>query len=173
MKKYLLSFILFIFGIFIFLSPAFASLENHAYLKADQVIVYKAKRIMQLLRNGHVIREYRVALGKNPKGHKIHMGDSRTPEGNYTLAWRNPYSKYHLSINVSYPDPVDQEVANSLGLNAGDAIMIHGLPNGVKKPKEIGHPYKDWTDGCIAVNNQEMQEIWALVDDGTPISIWP
>lgn len=169
-KKYLTFFCVFFMGVAFYTLPISASTQP---MKADKVIVYKANRTLQLLRNGRVIREYRVALGKNPKGHKIHSGDNRTPEGNYTIAWRNPNSKFHLSINISYPDDIDAEVAESLGLKPGDAIMIHGLPNGISNGAKMGHPYQDWTNGCIAVNNQEMEEIWHMVDDGTPISIWP
>ena len=169
MKKIYLTAVLVCAALF-FIAPHPVSAAKD--LKADQVIVYKGNRTLQLLRKGRIIREYRVALGKQPVGHKIHRGDNRTPEGSYTLAWRNPNSKFHLSINVSYPDGIDTEVAESLGLNAGDAIMIHGLPND-RNAQQVGHPYRDWTNGCIAVTNNEIREIWNLVDDGTPIAIWP
>lgn len=141
-------------------------------VKADKVIVYKEARKMDLLNSGKILKSYKISLGKNPVGHKEREGDSRTPEGKYILDWRNPESKYHLSIHVSYPDEKDKEAAKTLGVSPGGDIMIHGCPNGLgwnwKDFKE-----KDWTDGCIAVNDEEMEEIWRAVDNGTQIEILP
>jgi murein L,D-transpeptidase YafK len=118
------------------------------------------------------VREYQVSLGRNPVGPKQRIGDGRTPEGTYVLDWRNRHSAFHRSIHVSYPSRSDARASQEAGAHAGGLIMLHGLPNG---EGWIGaeHLGFDWTDGCIAVTNEEMDEIWELVDDGTPIEIRP
>ncbi|HYN79528.1 MAG TPA: L,D-transpeptidase family protein [Lamprocystis sp. (in: g-proteobacteria)] len=139
---------------------------------ADRVLVKKSERKLQLLKAGSVLREYRVALSDNPTGHKLQEGDKRTPEGDYVLDWRNPRSNFHRSIHVSYPNSRDQEVARLLGVNPGGMIMIHGQPNYIQSAKvKAEYQGRDWTNGCIAVQDQEMDEIWQLVRDGTPIRI--
>ena len=143
-------------------------------LSADRVVVKKATRKLQLIRAGQVIREYRVSLGDNPHGHKVREGDERTPEGNYVLDWRNPSSNFYKSIHVSYPNSADKLYAEARGFDPGGMIMIHGMPNHIRSP----HVWKrlkrqDWTDGCIAVDNWEMDEIWRAIKDGTPIRIEP
>jgi murein L,D-transpeptidase YafK len=140
--------------------------------EVSEVLVSKKERRLYLLAGDQVIRSYRVGLGANPSGHKLYEGDQRTPEGEYTLDWRNPYSDFHKSIHISYPNENDRELASAWGLNPGGSIMIHGLPNDVG---DMGFAYLglDWTDGCIAVSNEEMDEIWSLVADGTPIRILP
>lgn len=140
----------------------------------DTVVVKKGERKLQLVQNHKVVKEYRVALGANPRGHKTQEGDERTPEGEYILDWRNPASTYHKSIHISYPNAMDRAVARSLGVQPGGMIMIHGRPNYITSPR-IHQEYdrRDWTNGCIAVTNQEMDEIWRLVRDGTPIRILP
>ena len=135
--------------------------------RADQIVVYKSKRQMYLLKDGHILRKYRVALGKKPVGHKLEWGDMRTPEGKYTIDWKNPDSQYYRSLRISYPDAGDSDVAAALDTNPGNLIMIHGQPNGG------GTRSGDWTNGCIAVTNEEMTEIWQMVKVGTKISIWP
>jgi murein L,D-transpeptidase YafK len=141
-------------------------------VKIDKVIVYKGKRSMLLLRGGEVLKTYRVSLGKNPVGPKEKEGDKKTPEGKYILDWKNPNSKYHLSIHISYPNDDDKRNAEQKGVSPGGEIMIHGCPNGFgwnwKYYKEI-----DWTDGCIAVSNEEIEEIWNTVENGTEIEINP
>ena len=139
-------------------------------LLADWIVVIKSQRVMRLLRKGEVIREYNISLGKNPVGHKIRQGDNRTPEGLYIISGRNPKSAYHLALRISYPDPIDVINARAMGVKPGGNIMIHGLPNGVKNKYLME---KDWTNGCIAVSNEEIEEIWNLVPDGTPIEILP
>ena len=147
--------------------PALADAET-----ADMVLVYKGRRTMYLMRDGKVLRSYEVALGRNPFGHKNREGDGRTPEGGYLIDWRNPNSDFHLSLHISYPRPQDYSLAGETGEDPGGAIMIHGLPNG-KSADQVGHPQFDWTNGCIAVSNEEIEEIWQLVDDGTAIFILP
>ena len=138
--------------------------------KADRVVVNKGARELMLIRGGKVIRSYPVALGPNPTGHKIMEGDGRTPEGAYVLDWRNPNSRFHRSIHVSYPDQTDRSLASRLGVSPGGMIMIHGEANYLRFG---GGALRDWTEGCIAVSNGAMDDIWALVDDGTPIVINP
>lgn len=139
---------------------------------ADRVLVHKAERRLFLKRDGVVLRSYRVALGLNPVGHKEREGDFRTPEGQYRLVRRNPRSEFFLSMQVSYPDDEDLRQARRNGWPAGGAIMIHGLPNDPRKGLDY-YATQDWTDGCIAVTNADMLEIWMLVPDGTPIEIRP
>ena len=140
----------------------------------DSVLVRKGDRTLQLLHNGAVYREYKIALGDQPAGHKFEEGDERTPEGDYILDWRNPNSNYYKSIHVSYPNARDRAFARSLGFEPGGMIMIHGRPNWLTSAK-VAREYdnRDWTNGCIAVKNDEMDEIWRLVRDGTPIRILP
>jgi len=143
-----------------------------AHEPVDLVVVYKGDRLLQLKSKGRVVRSFEIALGSQPKGHKLYEGDGRTPEGVYKLDWRNSYSQFHRSIHISYPRNVDQEVAGSRGVSPGGMIMIHGIPDG-RHPDEMGHPFNDWTNGCLAVTNEEMDEIWSMVEDGTTIIIFP
>jgi murein L,D-transpeptidase YafK len=140
--------------------------------KVDQIVVYKSQRRMYLMKEGRIIRKYQIALGKNPVGHKLQWGDNRTPEGKYTIDLKNNHSSYFLSMRISYPDKTDSNVAASLAMRPGDWVMIHGMPND-RGPQQVGHPNRDWTNGCIAVTNPEMAEIWQMVGVGTQISIWP
>ena len=119
-----------------------------------------------------VLHEFRIALGRNPRGHKRQQGDSRTPESVYVLDGRNTESRFYRSIRISYPEARDYEAAQRWGVSPGGDIMIHGLPNGVPADR-VGHPQMNWTNGCIAVTNEELDEIWTDVEDGTPIIIFP
>lgn len=142
--------------------------------KADRVLVKKSERKLILLKDGEVIRDYDIALGEAPAGHKQFEGDERTPEGNYILDWRNPNSKFYRSIHISYPNEQDQQFAQAQGRDPGGMIMIHGRPNTSRDPVSAWILDRmDWTDGCIAVKNDEMDEIWAAIDNGTPIDIHP
>jgi murein L,D-transpeptidase YafK len=140
--------------------------------QADRVIVLKRERTLQLLNQGRVFKTYKVALGANPVGPKAQQGDHHTPEGNYVLDHRNAHSQFYKSIHISYPSAADRARAAALHVSPGGDIFLHGLPNGYGW---IGkeHRLKDWTDGCIAVTDEEMDEIWQLVPDGTPIEIKP
>jgi murein L,D-transpeptidase YafK len=139
---------------------------------ADQVIVHKAERRLELLRNGDVFRSFPVALGGNPEGHKQKEGDQRTPEGTYRLDLRNANSAFFLAMRVSYPNAEDVRQARQRGVHPGNNIMIHGLPNVPRYPLDH-YLYADWTDGCIAVSNSAMIDIWLSVPDDTPITILP
>lgn len=139
---------------------------------ADYVLVRKGERRLYLLREGRVLRSYPVRLGLNPDGHKVAEGDFRTPEGVYTVAARNPRSEFFLSLKVSYPSADDREAARRRGVPPGGNIMIHGLPNVPRKPLSYYRDI-DWTNGCIAVNNDDMLEIWLLTRNRIPVEIRP
>lgn len=136
-----------------------------------RVVVHKTARRMELLSGDEVLRSYRISLGLQPRGHKEREGDFRTPEGRYYLTRRNPRSDYFLSIQVSYPNERDVKHARSNGWEPGGAIMIHGMPNRLKQDPD--YYIRDWTDGCIAVSNSDMVEIWLLTNHNTPIDILP
>ncbi|MCE0557263.1 L,D-transpeptidase family protein [Motilimonas sp. E26] len=140
--------------------------------KVDKVLVIKSARTLYLLDNGRILQKYDISLGKRPEGHKKWEGDKRTPEGRYTLDYRNPESNFFRSIHINYPNEKDLAYANQKGYEPGGAIFIHGLPNG-KGHLEDEYKGRDWTDGCIAVLNDHMAEIWQLVPDGTEIEIRP
>ena len=140
--------------------------------KADRVVVLKTERKMILMQGEDVLRIYRIALGRSPVGHKQQEGDARTPEGSYTLDYKLRDSAFYRAIRVSYPNEQDITYAAERGVDPGGKIMIHGLPNKVPATR-VGHPMIDWTQGCIAVTNQEMDEIWGMIDPGTPIEIHP
>lgn len=140
--------------------------------QADRVVVIKSQRKLFLMRDGHAFREMDIALGLAPTGHKTQSGDSRTPEGVYMLDARNPDSDFFLSMHVSYPNASDMARAASRGVDPGGAIMIHGLPNEMRY-EESHYLGWDWTDGCIAVSNADMIDIWLMTPDMTPIEIRP
>lgn len=146
-----------------------------AYAKAPQLVspeqratliyVSKSERQLQLFRNDVLLKRYRVRFGRNPQGHKQAEGDERTPEGSYVIDYKNPRSRFHLSLHISYPNAEDRARAKASGLSPGGDIMVHGGNN-------IFRPF-NWTDGCIAVTNKQIEEIWRLVEVGTPIEIVP
>ena len=140
---------------------------------ADRVVVEKSKRSLRLMQNGKALRSYRVALGQDPIGHKQHQGDSRTPEGVYAIVSRKSESRFNLALFVNYPNDEDRRRAAARGVPPGGEIYVHGQPTGGVNPARLAQTGPDWTDGCIAVTNDEMREIWALVKDGTPIEIRP
>jgi murein L,D-transpeptidase YafK len=135
---------------------------------ADKVLVRKRQRKLYLIEGSKVLKRYNVSLGGHPVGPKIREGDRKTPEGKYMLDWHNPESQFYKSIHISYPNPMDLARANKLGVQPGGDLFIHGQPNDFTGP---GKQPGDWTDGCIAVSNEEMDEIWRAVPDGTPIEI--
>ena len=143
-----------------------------AFGTADRVIVHKAQRTLALFRDGQPLRSYHISLGLNPNGAKEREGDFRTPEGRYLLTRRNPQSDFFLSIQVSYPGPQDLAAARQNGVAPGGLIMIHGLPNVPRYPRER-YLSSDWTDGCIALSNEDMLEVWLLTRPDTPIEILP
>ena len=148
------------------------SLRLFGVSHADRIIVRKKERTMDLMRGGQVIKTYKIALGGNPIGPKTRQGDHRTPEGVYVIDRRNPQSQFHRSLHISYPNAANRQRAGKLGASPGGDIFIHGLPNGYGFVG-AGHRAHDWTDGCIAVTDQEIEEIWKLVENGTSVEIRP
>lgn len=144
----------------------------HAMDKADLVLVKKAEKKLLLISGGKPFKEFRIALGPVPRGHKTAAGDQRTPEGEYVLDRKNDKSNFYKAIHISYPNEFDRERAAQLGVSPGGSIMIHGQPNVKTWPEEIAQTF-NWTDGCIAVTDSQMEEIWNAVDAGTPIKIQP
>jgi hypothetical protein len=142
------------------------------YEPADTILVRKAERRMYLMRANRIIAEYPIRLGLNPTGHKEREGDFRTPEGLYQLVGRNPRSDYFLSLEVSYPNDEDRARAKKSGVPPGGLIMIHGQPNVPRKSPEYYANY-DWTNGCIAVSNSDMVDIWLRTQPGTLVVIRP
>jgi murein L,D-transpeptidase YafK len=127
---------------------------------------------MALMHRGQVLKTYKIALGTEPVGRKTRQGDHRTPEGVYVIDSKNAKSRFHMGLHVSYPNASDRARARALGVSPGGAIMIHGLPDAFARLGPL-HRQADWTDGCIAVTNEEIEEIWQLVPLGTPIEILP
>lgn len=140
--------------------------------KADSILILKKEHLLQLMSGGKVIRTYKVALGRGGLEPKKREGDERTPEGRYTIDARNPASHFYKALHISYPNADDRERAAKLGVPPGGAIMIHGLPNGMGW-LGAAHRLYDWTSGCIAVTDAEMDEIWRMVPTGTPVEIRP
>jgi murein L,D-transpeptidase YafK len=143
-----------------------------APVQADKIVILKSAHSMTLLSGGKVLKTYKIALGSVPVGPKQVEGDHKTPEGTYLIDAKNGHSQFHLSLHISYPSAADQQRARSMGARPGGAIMIHGL---AKPFAYLGplHRQTDWTDGCIAVTNAEIEEIWTLVPVGTRVEIRP
>jgi murein L,D-transpeptidase YafK len=140
--------------------------------KIDTVLVKKSEKKMYLLAEGKSIKEYKVVFGANPKGHKQKEGDERTPEGKYVLDYKKENSSFYKAIHISYPNENDWAKAKYSGVNPGSSIMIHGQKNGLDWLSWLSQRF-NWTDGCIAVTNIQMDEIWGLINEGTPIEIQP
>ena len=146
--------------------------SSRKHVIADRIVVEKSARKLSVLRHGKEIRSYQIALGGAPVGRKEEEGDMKTPEGVYTIDSRNPQSDFHLALHISYPGPDDESRAASRGVSAGCDIEIHGLPNG-HGSMGASDWQKDWTAGCIALTDEQIEELWRLVPDGTPIEIRP
>ena len=140
--------------------------------KIDKIVIIKHKRKLYLLSGDDVVRTYRIALGHNPKGHKQYEGDIRTPEGNYIINAKNPNSNFYKNLGISYPNQNDIAYAQSIGKSPGGQIKIHGLKNGYGWIGRF-HLFCNWTNGCIVVTNNEIDEIYEMVEIGTPIEILP
>ena len=139
---------------------------------ADEVVIDKSDRELYLLNDGEIFRTFKIALGISPTGDKKKEGDFKTPEGSYLLDLRNPNSDYFLAIHVSYPSAEDRREANQVGVDPGGAIMIHGQPN-LPSHSETYYRTQDWTNGCIALSNSDMIDIWLMTGESTPIEIRP
>ena len=138
----------------------------------DRIILEKSKRELSIFRSGKKLKTYRVALGRNPIGAKQEEGDKKTPEGIYTIDGRKDDNDYHLALHISYPSPDDVARAAERGVAAGSDIEIHGLPNG-QGAIGVGHRLLDWTAGCIAVTDEEIEELWRVTPVGTAIEMRP
>ncbi len=149
-----------------------AETESSREETVDKIVIEKAARLLTLYHGQDTIRTYSIALGVRPAGKKQCHGDMRTPEGQYVIDWRNRNSRYHRSLHISYPNDEDRLAAKNLGCDPGGNIMIHGLPKGLGWMGKT-HSTLDWTAGCIAVTNEEIEEIWDMVPDGTPVEISP
>ena len=158
-----------IFRLLLFLSLVTAA---SAQAGIDRLVVLKKQHKLLLLSGNQVVKSYAVALGSGGLAPKRRQGDHRTPEGPYTIDYRNPASRFHRALHISYPRPGDMQEARQLGVNPGGDIMIHGLGPSFSWAGEL-HRNHDWTDGCIAVTDTEMDEIWQVVADGTPVEIRP
>ena len=148
------------------------TLQAQAEKSVDRIVIEKSAHIMTLYRGGSTVHKYKVALGAQPVGPKERQGDHKTPEGDYTVDRKNAQSIFHLALHISYPNSDDRERAKKLGANPGGDVEIHGLE---KKYAYLGalHRQSDWTDGCIAVTNAEIEEIWKIVPVGTRVQIKP
>ena len=140
--------------------------------KADLVVVHKATRSLELYQHGALLKSYSVSLGRHPEGPKRHQGDGRTPEGEYVLDYRKPNSSFYRALHISYPSPADLAAARTQGVDPGGLVMVHGMKNGWGWLGRL-HLAFDWTDGCVAVTDREMDEIWRAVPDGTKITLEP
>jgi len=141
-------------------------------VQIDKVYVVKSKRQLHLMYKSQIVKSYAIGLGHQPTGHKQRQGDSRTPEGKYLIDYRNPASQFHLSLHINYPNKADRKRAQAKGQSPGGEIFIHGLPNGMDDNESL-YRHRDWTDGCIAVSNAAIEDIWRRVKNGTPIEIVP
>ena len=154
------------------LPPGVPAISATGVPVAERIVIEKRTRRLLLMSGGEVIAAYPVKLGLSPVGHKQYEGDYRTPEGSYFLSRRNPRSEYFLSLEVSYPNEADRARAKAEGLRPGGLIMIHGQPNVRTRPPEY-YANTDWTNGCIAVSNSDMIDIWQRTRLGMPIEIRP
>ncbi|MBW4050288.1 MAG: L,D-transpeptidase family protein [Proteobacteria bacterium] len=154
------------------LAPRIKLVPSPSLPYVNRIVVKKAERRMYLMDGDKVVRSYKIALGRDPVGAKQRDGDLRTPEGWYRLSRRNPRSEYFLSIEISYPNTADLQRARLHHWQPGGSIMIHGLPNHLNNSLWY-YQHSDWTDGCIAVSDADMVQIWLLTRDGMPIDIRP
>lgn len=154
------------------LSPLESAMSRKKTFSADSMVLDKSERRLTMFHRGEVVRTFNVALGKNPVGAKMRRGDGRTPEGLYFIEGRNPQSKYHLSLRISYPADKDRQRAAARRVSPGGDIMIHGLPPAFADVGAL-HRQQDWTEGCIAVTNDEIEELWRAIPDGARILIKP
>ncbi len=145
---------------------------NPLTVDADSLCVHKKERLLYVYYKGQVAKQYHISLGLQPVGAKHFEGDNKTPEGLYHISVKNGHSKFHLALGVSYPSPADRAYATANGKSTGGDVMVHGLPNGTKLPV-AAFTKTDWTAGCMAVNNAEIEELFAHVSVGTPIRIVP
>lgn len=173
--------ILLIFILILVLITAGYFMEQKKEYKIDEslkgrvnlILVEKSKRQLSIYHDDELLKTYKISLGKNPVGHKQFEGDGKIPEGVYFIDGKNPKSRYFLNLGISYPNEEDKEYAAKHNKSAGGDIKIHGLPNGFNMAKPLFDIYGDWTEGCIAVSNENMAELYEIIDIGTKIEIKP
>ena len=146
--------------------------ELASTVHVDRVVVRKSARLLELYDGAQLVRRYEVSLGQNPVGHKGQEGDGRTPEGQYVLDYRKADSSFHRALHISYPNSADFTHSGQMGVDPGGLVMIHGIRNGLGWVGRL-HTLVDWTDGCVAVTDRDIEEIWRVVPDKTPILIEP
>ncbi|RMD47283.1 MAG: hypothetical protein D6831_00220 [Aquificota bacterium] len=163
------------FWLYTYLKKRECFIDLDYFLKPDLIIIYKRKRKLALYKNRILVGKYYISLGRNPDGKKEREWDGKTPEGFYYIDWRNEKSDFYLSLKISYPNFEDKLNAYEKGYKPGSLIMIHGFPNWTFLYPDYREflKYTDWTNGCIAVSNKEVREIWDRVDDFTPVIIKP
>lgn len=166
---FILILIIAVIGFFVY-SPSHKPLDKS--IAIDKIIVEKSKRRLSLYSNDQLIKTYKISLGRNPKGDKEFEGDKKTPEGQYVINDKNPNSGYYKNLGISYPNKHDIEQAEKLGKKPGGQIKIHGLKNGLRWVGKV-HLLMDWTAGCIALTNKDIDELYDVVKIGTPIEIKP
>jgi murein L,D-transpeptidase YafK len=154
------------------MTPLASAMSRPKKFDADSMVLDKSERRLTMFYRGKAVHTYSVALGKNPVGKKMRRGDGRTPEGLYYIEGRNPQSKYHLALRISYPNATDRTAAARRGVTTGGDIMIHGLPKAFATVGAL-HRQQDWTEGCVALTNEEIEEIWRAVPNGARILIRP
>jgi murein L,D-transpeptidase YafK len=159
-------------GLLIVLLLILQTANGESAQKADSVLVIKSEKRLYLMDKRERFASFPVTFGAEPVGHKQMQGDERTPEGHYTLTYKNPKSKFYKSIRISYPNAKDRENARRLGVDPGGDIMIHGLKKGWEWAESLASFFY-WTNGCIALSNRDMDRVWEAVDPGTPIEIRP
>ncbi|MGH6989948.1 MAG: L,D-transpeptidase family protein [Stellaceae bacterium] len=167
-RRYLLSALGLGLGAALLPQSAVAQMRLHA----DKIVIIKHRRLLLLMQHGHIIKSYPIALGPHPRGPKEREGDGRTPEGYYIIDYRTRNTPYYLALHLSYPNAVDRMVAAYFHTDPGGAIYIHGLPDGFADPDPVKF-FKDWTEGCIAVSDPAIREIWDAVPNGTEVVIKP
>lgn len=143
------------------------------YEAPDKIVVIKSDRVLLTIKDNKILKEYPIALGKNPIGDKVMLGDDKTPEGRYQITSKNPNSKYHLNLAISYPSRQDKRKAKELGVNPGGHIVLHGLPNNAPRWVHDELMTTDWTNGCIALANKHIKELFKIIRIGTSIDILP
>lgn len=180
MKKTLKILLLILALIFVLITAGYFMEQKKEYKideslkgKVNLIVVEKSKRQLSVYNNHEKLKTYKISLGKNPIGHKQFEGDGKTPEGIYYIDGKNPKSRYFLNLGISYPNEKDKEYAAKYNKSAGGDIKIHGLPNGFSMAKPLFDIYGDWTQGCIAVSNEDIAELYEIIDIGTKIEIKP
>jgi murein L,D-transpeptidase YafK len=146
--------------------------SNQAAPRADSILIVKHERRLYLLRDNQPLRSYRIALGLSPTGAKEHRWDFRTPEGSYVIDFRREHSHYYKALHISYPSPADMRRSSALHQPAGGDIFIHGEPNRPTRPVSY-YQTRDWTNGCIALSDEDLQEVWEMTAGQTPVEIVP